>query len=128
MLELKRNKLQNIPLCTKFRGSKIVIDRQKDSHPHSVYTWHNFVYICDLGADKIWIYQREKLHKMDHVAQTPSGWGPRHMAFLNRKAYVLFELKNQIGVYDIDETSGRLKNVQNVETAPQGLKKHCTRV
>ena len=103
-------------------GSNVVPDRQGDAHPHGVYMYYDFVFVVDLGADKIWRYrvtttsdgknQIEKIGSTD----TPLGWGPRHMAIKNNTAYVIFELETRIGVYQIDPLMGDLKFVSALTT------------
>ena len=104
-------------------GSNAVPDRQADAHPHGVYMYNDFVFVVDLGADKIWRYritkatpngktQIEKVGSTD----TPLGWGPRHMTIKNNTAYVIFELETRIGVYNIDPLSGELKFVAALPT------------
>ena len=59
-----------------------------------------------LGADKIYHYTHDKTNANPDIivkrigeTKTPAGWGPRHMAISNNVAYVIFELKNRVGVY-----------------------------
>ena len=99
------------------KGSNVVTDRQGDAHPHAVYIWYDFVFVVDLGADKIWRYRvtsenkggkkQWKLEKSGS-SDTPKGWGPRHMAVKQFTAYVIFELETKIGVYQINASSGEL--------------------
>jgi len=103
-------------------GSNAVPDRQKDSHPHAVYFWRDFVYVVDLGSDKIYHYSHNKndvipgsLKKIGHT-DMPLGWGPRHMAIFNDVAYVIFELKNRVGVYRINPSNGDLIEAQSIPT------------
>jgi 6-phosphogluconolactonase (cycloisomerase 2 family) len=38
-------------------GSNVFPDRQADSHPHGTFVFNEFVYVTDLGADKIRHYK-----------------------------------------------------------------------
>ena len=38
------------------KGSGVKPDRQMESHPHGAWTYGPFVYVADLGSDKIWHY------------------------------------------------------------------------
>lgn len=38
-------------------GSNFYPDRQAKSHPHGVAPFKNFIYVADLGADKIWHFK-----------------------------------------------------------------------
>ena len=54
--------------------------RQNDSHAHAVHTFNQFVYVMDLGSDKIWHYE---VQNDTFTPATPSytqvaiGAGPR---------------------------------------------------
>ena len=63
-------------------GSKVNLERQLEAHPHSVYKWRDFLYVVDLGADKVWRYQVKEDGNLMKIGETstPRGWGPRHMA------------------------------------------------
>jgi len=105
-------------------GSNGVPDRQKDAHAHAVIPWRDsphFVYVVDLGSDKIYHYAHNeddatgslrKLGKTD----LPLGWGPRHMAISKNMAYVIYELKNRVGVYRLNPSNGAMVEVQSIPT------------
>ena len=38
-------------------GSNAVPQRQEMAHPHGSFVFGNFIYLCDLGSDKIWHFQ-----------------------------------------------------------------------
>ena len=40
-----------------FPGSLVIPERQIESHLHGVATYKNYVYLADLGADKIHSYK-----------------------------------------------------------------------
>lgn len=69
--------------------------RQKQPHAHGIYSdpEEKFVYVVDLGTDRVWIYafdsQGGKLTpaKPDAVLLTP-GTGPRHLAFSKNGDFV----------------------------------------
>ena len=48
---------------------------------------------------------------------TPPGSGPRHMVIdeARQLAYILYELKSLIGIYQIDPTTGRLSLFAEVD-------------
>ena len=103
-------------------GSNVKPDRQGDAHPHAVVLWNDFLFVVDLGADKIWRYRittkDDGQHGLEKVGETktPLGWGPRHMAIKNNTAYVIFELETKIGVYQIDAFTGELIFVSALPT------------
>ena len=39
------------------KGSNVVPDRQEDSHAHGAWGFDTYVYVADLGSDKIWHYR-----------------------------------------------------------------------
>lgn len=122
-------------------GSNVKPDRQDKSHPHGSWTFGPFVYVLDLGSDRIWHYKVRpfstfspdfysfiqatlggQLRKADPAFTTlPPGYGPRHMAIDSQRklAYVVFELENFIGVYEIDESTGKLTEKYLIELVPK---------
>src|SRR5689334_13651071 len=82
-------------------GSSVNPDRQKGPHAHCITfdPAYRFVFVCDLGLDKILTYRLDagkgKLAAADPpFTSTKPGAGPRHMAFRpdGRFAYVINEL------------------------------------
>lgn len=82
--------------------------RQNASHVHSAFFTPDgkHVYLQDLGADKITIYEVKKDHgqyKLEEEAQilTPAGGGPRHIAFdkKGKNLYVLLEMSAEVMHY-----------------------------
>lgn len=110
--------LQNIPQT----GSSINQERQTSPHPHSAVfsPKSNYVFVPDLGQDKIIQYQLEKatgtLKEVGFVKAEP-GSGPRHLTFHpNQKfAFVINELNASITAYRYDKT---LTPIQTVKTLP----------
>jgi 6-phosphogluconolactonase len=109
-------------------GSSINQERQKGPHAHCATfdRANRFVFVCDLGLDKILSYRfdasRGKLtaNTPPFAAVTP-GAGPRHMAFRRdgRFAYAVNELNSTITVFAYDANAGALKEVQTVSTLPE---------
>ncbi len=101
--------------------------RQEGPHAHSAtFTPDNgFAIVADLGIDQLVIYAldveagRLRPHA---VTQTRPGAGPRHVAFHPdiRRAYVANELDNTITTYDYDAASGRLNELDSLDTLPLG--------
>ena len=90
--------------------------RQTAPHPHSAFIHPNnqFVYVPDLGIDKVMIYRlsadQATLTAAGH-ADVPGGTqGPRHMKFSTdgKQAYVLNELSLNVATYTVDITTGQL--------------------
>ena len=104
------------------KGSNAEPERQAEAHAHGVTLWGSYVYVVDLGADKIWHYKVED-HAVKKASpeftEVPRGYGPRHMAVNGRYAYVVFELTSQVGIYEIDSANGGLKFLNSVRMMPQ---------
>jgi len=111
-------------------GSSVNPARQKEPHAHSVNLSPDdrFLFVADLGIDKIMIYkldgQTGKIAANDPpFAQAKPGAGPRHLAFGpdGRHAYVINELACTIAAYDYDAAGGVLKEIQTVPALPSGF-------
>jgi len=108
-------------------GSSINPERQKGPHAHCATfdRANRFVFVCDLGLDKIMSY-RFDAGRGRLAANTPPfaavkpGAGPRHMAFRpdGRFAYAVNELDSTITVFAYDANAGVLKEIQTVSTLP----------
>jgi 6-phosphogluconolactonase len=99
-----------------FSGSGPNLDRQTSPHAHAVYVGpeNRFVYACDLGSDRIWIFRlgpEGRLSPADPpAAVAPPGSGPRHLAFSpnGRLVYVANELGVNTSVFSRNPDSGAL--------------------
>lgn len=102
------------------------------SNPHThmakVSPGNNFLYIPDLGNDKIWSFsishEAKTLTKTEQeFARTTTGAGPRHMDFHPSLdvAYAINELNSTISVFDFDSESGALTEKQVISTLPESF-------
>jgi 6-phosphogluconolactonase len=108
-------------------GSSINTERQEAPHAHCIVMdpANRFAYACDLGADKIMIFnfdrRRGKLipGKFPWVQVKP-GAGPRHLVFhpAGNYAYVINELHATVTAYAHDRANGNLTEVQTIATLP----------
>jgi len=112
-------------------GSSINPERQEGPHAHSVTIdpSNRYVYVADLGLDKIMIYKFDselgKLTPNDQPwVRTELGAGPRHFTFHpnERFAYVINELNSTIIAFTYERESGILEEIQTVSTLPEGFK------
>jgi 6-phosphogluconolactonase len=95
--------------------------QQKSAHIHSVNFSPNgqFIYLPDLGADKIRDFHFDGSKKMplsqESFKRTVPGSGPRHMAFHpeGKFAYCLSELSGAVTVYSLND--GRLDFIQEID-------------
>jgi len=98
-------------------GSGVVVERQKESHPHGACFKGKFVYCVDLGADCVFHYEHGNGYEFNSpkAERTPTGpgSGPRHMVFHPRHkiAYLITELTNEIIIFKQNESNGSLAEV-----------------
>jgi 6-phosphogluconolactonase len=111
-------------------GSGADPDRQESPHPHSsiLDKQNRFLFVPDLGLDKIMIYQYDPAAdqplspaKTPHIGCRP-GAGPRHGAFhpSGKYFYVINELDCSICTYRYDSRDGRLLLRQSITARPAG--------
>ncbi len=125
---LKDGKLGKHIESVQHTGQRINPDRQSAPHPHSIVVSadNHFVFVPDLGLDKILIYRFDQdkgtLRPNDtpHVSLKP-GAGPRHFTFHpdGKFAYVINELNSTVTAFLYDSTEGRLNEIQTVSTLPE---------
>lgn len=101
--------------------------RQQEPWPHSCYfEWSGQrVLTCDLGLDRIYIYDLDRHHNQLVPARQPfiqvsSGAGARHLALgpANRCVYVANELDSTVSVFRYDTEWRNLSVVQTIGTVP----------
>lgn len=120
-------------------GSSVNKQRQSGPHAHAcnLSPDNRFVFVCDLGLDKIMCYQLDsataKLTPNDPPFTTAEpGAGPRHLAFhpTGKFAYVINELGNTMTAFEYDAPHGSLKAIQSLSTLPAGFtnKSSCAEV
>jgi 6-phosphogluconolactonase len=111
-------------------GSSVNKNRQESPHVHCVEFSpdHRFLYVPDLGIDKVGIYKYDPssplmLQEADpSYAPLPPGSGPRHITFHpnGKWAYLIHELDGKVTMFRYD--TGRLTPVQTVSTLPAAFK------
>jgi len=108
-------------------GSSINPQRQKGPHAHSINVSpdNRFVFVADLGLDKVMVYkldvEKGKITNNDPpFAKVKPGSGPRHFTFgTNGKyTYVINEMGGTITAFSYEQASGTLKEIQTVSTLP----------
>ncbi len=102
---------------------------EKASHAHSatVSKDNRFVFIADLGKDKIWCYALNAgSGKLQAVALNDialaTGAGPRHFSFspAGDYAYVINELNSTVTAFSYEASIGKLTEIQTISTLPDG--------
>lgn len=108
-------------------GSSIDPNRQRGPHAHSVnFSPDNrYVFVCDLGLDRVFVYRFDSRNGSMAAAEPPSvavapGAGPRHFTFhpSGRFAYVINELDSTVTVFRYDVEEGSLNEERTVSTLP----------
>lgn len=102
--------------------------RQATSHAHGTTVYGRHVYVVDLGSDKIFHYEVRSpgdviVKGSPAFTAMPPASGPRHMAIQHNlgMAYIIFELKNLIQSYKIDQGTGALSHVADFTILPDDL-------
>ncbi len=121
-----------IGACTatvSFRGSGPNVERQAGPHAHSVYVdpENHFLYACDLGSDRIWIFRLADHGRLIPAnppdATLPAGSGPRHLAFDGPQVYVVNELDVSTTVFSRNSSTGSLTLIGTEENIDPGWPK-----
>lgn len=106
-------------------GSSVNVDRQNDPHVHATVLSpdEKYLYVPDLGIDKIMVYRFNKKNGSLMPAATPfvmtrPGSGPRHFTFHPNKkfAYLVEELTGGVSAYQYNKKNGDLSLIQNIST------------
>lgn len=108
-------------------GKGTVMPQQEQAHPHSAVSSADgkFLYVSDLGQDKIFVYKFNSTDGTVTPADTPfvrtmNGSGPRHFV-LNPKGDLAFsseELSSSISSYKVNKASGELQLIQRLPALP----------
>ena len=113
------------------QGSSVNPARQKGPHAHEavVSPDNRFVFVPDLGLDKIFIYKidlaNHKITPNDPAyAEVKPGLGPRHFAFgADAKfAYALCEMGSAVVAFSYNAANGSLTPIQTVSILPPDFK------
>jgi 6-phosphogluconolactonase len=118
----KKGEINNIPQLIQYKGNSLTKERQEKAHVHCIafHPKDQRIFVTDLGRDTIEIipYTKENdsfklLPEKANSVKIPAGCGPRHIIFNSNgdKAYVVFELTNEVGVFDYKDDSLVLKEV-----------------
>lgn len=132
VLPVFRDGLLGVPSDSKkYFGSSVNTERQSEPHIHSSYPSpdNRFLYVCDLGTDKVYVYQFDAATGRLSDAQIPftsvaPGSGPRHLAFHpnGKFAYLVEELTSTVCVFGVNTETGALTVVQDtVRALPSGF-------
>lgn len=104
-------------------------DRQEKAHAHAtIFSPDNkFMFVDDLGTDKIMVYHFNDATGKLTAAQPPfvsvePGAGPRHLVFdkSTRFAYLMTEMGGKVIVFQYN--NGQLKEIQTISSHPADFK------
>ncbi len=110
-------------------GSGADPKRQAGPHAHEIVISpdNHFLYVPDLGLDKIRIYRLDAASGQVTPANPPfakeqPGMGPRHMVFSKngKFAYVITELKSMVTAYTVNQETGALTPFQTIPATADG--------
>jgi 6-phosphogluconolactonase len=111
-------------------GRSVNPDRQASPHAHQIVTdpKNQFVYVADLGLDKVLMYRFDAAAHTFSQAAPPSarlasGAGPRHLTFDTSGAhvYVINEMACTITAFTRDSSNGSLTEFQTISSLPPGV-------
>jgi 6-phosphogluconolactonase len=112
-------------------GNSINTARQESPHIHSatISPDNRFLYVADLGADKIYIYEFNADNGTLTPAKTPEvtvnrGSGPRHFTIHpnGKFAYLAEELTSTVCTFSLNKTTGALAVIEDtVRSLPSGF-------
>lgn len=123
VLPIFKDGLLGVPSDSKkYSGSSVHADRQSEPHVHAAYPSadNRFLYVTDLGTDKIYVYKFDPSTGRLSAADEPElavhpGSGPRHMAFHRngKVAYLVEELTSTVAVLGVNSETGALTMLQD---------------
>jgi 6-phosphogluconolactonase len=109
--------------------------RQKTPKAHGIFfdAANRFVFVPDLGIDKVMVYRLDAEHGKLTPNDPPSismapGAGPRHFVFHpnGRFAYVINEINSTVTAMTYDAQHGALETMQTVSTLPDAYQGKST--
>ena len=107
-------------------GSSVDPERQERAHCHCSAFYGGYLYVCDLGEDRIAVYGLDrasgKLQETDRSIAVPAGQGPRHLVFDEKTdtLCVITELGASLLTYE-KVSSGRYELKQQIGALPEGV-------
>lgn len=111
-------------------GKNAILPTERRQHGHCavVSPDNRYVFVCDLGLDRIMAYKQPAKGESLALAATPftqlpDGAGPRHMIFHpnGKIAYVINELNSTVSVLHYNSATAALTISQTLPTLPDGF-------
>lgn len=101
-------------------------ERQEAAHAHQaqVSPDDRWLYVCDLGSDKIWVHDIRDIRSgicSTKSIDIPDGYGPRHLIWNPDlpKAYIFCELNSHILIAEWDKDTGRMSIIEDKNVLPK---------
>lgn len=125
----KNGSIDSIRQLIKHNGTGPDTSRQRSAHVHSTVLSNDqqYLYVPDLGIDKLMIYRFNSKKGILTAAPTPfiksiPGSGPRHFetSHDNKYAYLMEELSGTVSVFKI--LPGKLQPIQRISALPKDFK------
>jgi 6-phosphogluconolactonase len=116
-------------------GHGINPERQEGPHVHSamVSPDNRFLYVADLGIDKVMIYELNSSSGLLKPAAIPyaevePGSGPRHFEIQpdGKTLFLAEELSSTTSVFSRDTVNGSLTEIQRISSIPEGFREQNT--
>ena len=123
-------RLGDLTASVQHSGSSVNRARQASAHAHQIITdpGNRFVFVCDLGMDKVMAYRLEAANGSLSAAEPAftaiaAGSGPRHLAFApgGRFAYLINEMGSTVTAFAYAAETGRLSALGTYPTLPAGF-------
>ena len=115
----EKGELLDTPQTIQHEGNSVTKERQEKPHVHSIifHPTEKFIFIADLGNDTIDMIpftdegSFQLLPEKTVSTKVPLGSGPRHILFDKdgKQLYVVFELTNEVAVFQYKENTLQLK-------------------
>lgn len=124
--------LQPLTALIKHQGQGAAPKRQSKPYAHgiAIHPQGNFACVADLGTDEVIVYRllAEGKLKRESAWKSAPGAGPRHLAFHpnQRWLYSINELNSTLSALTFDQQTGKLTELQTVDTLPAGYNKPNT--
>lgn len=123
-------RLGDLTASAQHTGGSVNRARQASAHAHQIITdpGNRFVFVCDLGMDKVMAYRLDAANGSLTAAEPAftaisAGSGPRHLAFApgGRFAYLINEMGSTVMAFKYEAETGRLSELGTYPTLPAGF-------
>lgn len=128
----KAGLLQPMTALIKHQGQGSDPKRQAKPYAHgiAIHAQGQFACVADLGTDEVIVYQllADGKLKRESAWKSAPGAGPRHLAFHPNQSwlYSINELDSTLSVLIFDQQTGKLTELQTVDTLPADYNKPNT--